>query len=239
VQHQLVAAHVDNDLSVIGSSLLVELRRNHNAKTRGLALVHGNKKEIPVSETEQGRFGRIVKIDLRQVSELCRNVERQTSGVQKGARDRLMSCGGSRARRGRQGDARDKCDRDTADNGLEQYLATYLDIVRPQMLRDPTCAALWLNSRGGALAYAKISDIIAHHSTTRLGLRITTHDVRDAAATTWAIFKPEQIGVARDLLGHSDLRTTSGYYIRARGIEVSRAHNQLIAAIRRKRRHRG
>src|SRR5262249_39576457 len=117
VQHQLVAAHVDNDLSVIGSALPVELRRNHDAKTRGLALVHGNKKEIPVSETEQARFGRIVKIDLRQVSELCRNVERQTSGLQKGARDRLVSCGGSRASRGREGEARDKCDRDAADNG--------------------------------------------------------------------------------------------------------------------------
>ena len=103
---------------------------------------------------------------------------------------------------------------------------------------DPTCAALWLNSRGGALAYAKIGDIISRHSMTRLGLRITAHDVRDAAATTWAIFKPEQIGVARDLLGHSDLRTTTKYYNRARGIEVSRAHNQLIAAIRRKRHRR-
>src|SRR5258706_7389240 len=91
VQHQLVAAHVDNGLSVIGSALLVELRRNHDTKTRGLALVHGNKKEIPVSVTEQGHFGRIVKIDLRQVSQLCRNVERQTSGLQKGARDRLVS----------------------------------------------------------------------------------------------------------------------------------------------------
>src|SRR5215470_7090066 len=112
---------------------------------------------------------------------------------------------------------------------LEPYLATYLDIIRPQMLRDPTCAALWLNSRGGALAYAKIGDLISHHSMSRLGLRITAHDVRDAAATTWAIFKPEQIGVARDLLGHSDVRTTTKYYTRARGIEVSRAHNQLIA----------
>jgi integrase/recombinase XerD len=118
---------------------------------------------------------------------------------------------------------------------LEPYLATYLDIIRPQMVRDPTCAALWLNSTGGALAYAAIGDIISRHSMSRLGLRITPHDVRDAAATTWAIFKPEQIGVARDLLGHSDLRTTTMYYTRARGIEVSRAHNQLIAAIRRKR----
>ncbi len=33
---------------------------------------------------------------------------------------------------------------------LETYLATYLNIVRPQMRPHPTCAALWLNSRGGA-----------------------------------------------------------------------------------------
>ena len=43
---------------------------------------------------------------------------------------------------------------------LEPYLAIYLDIVRPRMLRRPTCAALWLNSRGGALAYAAIGDIV-------------------------------------------------------------------------------
>jgi hypothetical protein len=60
--------HVDNDLSVIGSALLVELRRNHDAKTRGLALVHRNEKEILVSETEQGRFGWIVKIARQGIS---------------------------------------------------------------------------------------------------------------------------------------------------------------------------
>jgi integrase len=121
---------------------------------------------------------------------------------------------------------------------LEPYLATYLDIIRPRMLRDPTRAALWFNSRGGALAYAALGSIINQHSMARLGIRLTPHDVRDAAATTWAIFKPGQIGVARDLLGHSDVRTTT-YYIRSRGIEVSRSHNQLIAAIRRKRHRRG
>ena len=118
---------------------------------------------------------------------------------------------------------------------LQPYLEMYLDVGRPHMLHNRTCAALWINSRGGALAYAKISDIISRHSMTRLGIRITAHDARDAAATTWAIFNPEQIGVARDLLAHSDVRITTRYYTRARGIEVSRAHNQLIAAIRRKR----
>src|SRR5882757_5790838 len=79
VQHQLVSAHVDKELSVIASALLVELRRNHDAQTRGLDLVHGDKRQISIPETELGRFGRIVKIDLRQVSRPCRNVERQNS----------------------------------------------------------------------------------------------------------------------------------------------------------------
>jgi integrase/recombinase XerD len=120
---------------------------------------------------------------------------------------------------------------------LESYLAIYLDIVRPQMLRHPTCAALWLNSRGGALSYAGIGGIMPRHSTSRLGFRITLHDVRDAAATTWALLAPDRIGVARDLLAHSDLRTTKRYN-RARGIEASRAHNQLIAGMRRKQQRR-
>jgi integrase len=42
-----------------------------------------------------------------------------------------------------------------------------------------------------------------------------------------------QVGVARDLLGHSDLRMTTKHYNRARGVEASRAHRQVIAELRR------
>jgi integrase len=45
---------------------------------------------------------------------------------------------------------------------------------------------------------------------------------------------PAQIGVARDLLAHSDLRTTTKHYNRARGIEASRAYSKAIAEMRRK-----
>jgi integrase len=121
---------------------------------------------------------------------------------------------------------------------LESYLANYLDIVRPRMLRHPSCAALWVSSQGGALVYGAIGQIFSRHSTSRLGFRITPHDARDAAATTWAISMPHQIGVARDLLTHSDLRTTIKHYNRARGIEASRAHSRVIAAMRRKQNRR-
>ena len=117
---------------------------------------------------------------------------------------------------------------------LESYLSVYLEIVRPRMLPRAHCAALWLNYAGGALAYAAIGDIITEHSTGRLGFRITLHDVRDAAATTWALSAPDQIGVARDLLAHSDLRTTIRHYNRAKGIEASRAYSLVIAGMRTK-----
>jgi integrase len=118
---------------------------------------------------------------------------------------------------------------------LASYLAFYLETVRPRMLGGPACAALWVSSQGGGpISYGSIGYIMSRHSMRRLGFRIGAHDARDAAATTWALSAPDKIGVARDLLAHSDLRTTIKHYNRARGIEASRAHSQVIARMRRK-----
>jgi integrase len=117
---------------------------------------------------------------------------------------------------------------------LESYLAFYLDVARQGLLRDPTCAALWVNSKGGPLSYVLISRVISRHSKDRLGVNITPHDARDAAATTWAIAAPDRIGVARDLLAHRDLRTTIKHYNRAKGVEASRAYRRVVEGIRAK-----
>jgi integrase/recombinase XerD len=119
---------------------------------------------------------------------------------------------------------------------LSPYLATYLDVIRPRMLRCPTSKALWVSPCGGALPYSAIWRIFTRHTARQLGIRIAPHDCRDAGATTWAIAAPDQIGIARDLLGHSDLRTTTRHYNRARGIEASRAYTQVIQRMRRKKR---
>jgi hypothetical protein len=84
-------------------------------------------------------------------------------------------------------------------NDLENEFSTYTNHVRPRLLRQPECNALWVSSRGGALSPASFEPIIAKYTSSRLGIRITPHDARDAAATTWAIAAPEQIGIARDL----------------------------------------
>jgi integrase len=117
---------------------------------------------------------------------------------------------------------------------LEPYLALYLDIVRPTLLRRPT-PALWVGSKGTGICYGAIGQIVSRRLTSHFGFRVTLHDVRDAAETTWAIFAPDQIGVASELLGHRDPRTGDKYYNRARGMEASRRYSQLIAGIRSKR----
>ena len=118
---------------------------------------------------------------------------------------------------------------------LVSYLSFYLDVVRPRILRRTTCAALWISRvRGSALSHVGIQKTFGRLSD-QIGFHITPHDARDAAATTWAISAPDQIGIARDLLAHSDLRTTTRHYNRARGIEASRAYHQVTAGLRTKR----
>jgi integrase len=123
---------------------------------------------------------------------------------------------------------------------LIPYLVYYLEVIRPRLLRQSTCTALWMSTLGGALSYSGLVKSFQRISS-RFGIHISPHDARDAAATTWAISAPDHIGVARDLLAHSDLRTTNRHYNRARGIEASRAYAQVIAEMRKKqnpRKHR-
>jgi integrase/recombinase XerD len=122
---------------------------------------------------------------------------------------------------------------------LREHLSIYLSRARPRMLRRPGCKALWVSPKGGPLSYSAVGPVFTRHTTERLGIRITPHDARDAAVTTWAIAAPSHIGIARDLLAHADLRTTIKYYNRAKGIEASRTHSRLIARLRRNSRRSG
>ena len=116
------------------------------------------------------------------------------------------------------------------------YLDFYLKVIRPKLLRNITSQAVWVSPRGGALTYGAFGDIVSRHALRHLGMRLSTHDARDAAATTWALADPGNIAVASDLLSHADARTTQTHYNRARGIEASRAYAALMQVKRRVRR---
>src|SRR5262249_20419080 len=115
---------------------------------------------------------------------------------------------------------------------LRPSLGDYLSLIRPRLLGNLSCPVLWVSAKGCALSYSAIGPIVSRHSEARLGLHIAPHDVRDAAATLWAIAAPAQIGVARDLCTHADLRPLDKHYNRARGLEASRVYAKRIGEIR-------
>jgi integrase len=118
---------------------------------------------------------------------------------------------------------------------LLPYLDVYLRTARPRILNDPKCKALWVSPRGGALRDGAIGAIVSRHTVAVLGIRLTPHETRDAAATTWALAAPGQIGISRDLLSHSDLRTTEKHYNRATGVQASRSLAKVLQVVK----HRG
>ena len=115
---------------------------------------------------------------------------------------------------------------------LRPYLDDYLSRIRPRLLGKLSCPNMWVSAKGRALSYSAVGPIVSRHSEARLGLHIAPHDVRDAAATLWAIAAPAQIGVARDLCTHADLRPLDKHYNRARGLEASRVYAKRLGEIR-------
>ena len=117
---------------------------------------------------------------------------------------------------------------------LLPYVQDYERFVRARIDPRNTNTGLWLSRNGRKLSYGAFYDLFARHSKRRLGVHVRPHDVRAAAATTWAVFSPENIEVAQELLAHKDIRTTAAYN-RARGIEASRHHAKVLKRIRRSR----
>jgi integrase len=115
---------------------------------------------------------------------------------------------------------------------LMPYLQDYCRFVRARINPQGNSTALWVSPKGGALSYAAIWGVFARHSVRRLGFHIRPHDVRAAAGTAWAIFSPENIGVAQELLAHQDIRTTNAHYNRATGIQASRSYSKILGKIR-------
>jgi hypothetical protein len=97
VELQLVATHVDHDLSAVSFLDLVELSGNHDPQTRGILFVHRDKKKMSLSETEDSNFGGVIKINRRQVADVRWNIKSQIFGLQIGARYCSLARGGRKA----------------------------------------------------------------------------------------------------------------------------------------------
>jgi integrase/recombinase XerD len=98
---------------------------------------------------------------------------------------------------------------------------------------------LWLNRWGRPMHSAAIRHQIETRTEQAFGKAIWPHLFRDCAVTELVDCAPEEIGIAPDLLGHSDLQTTKRHYIQAVGIKAHARVQDMIAARRRAAAARG
>jgi site-specific recombinase XerD len=120
---------------------------------------------------------------------------------------------------------------------LERYLAEF----RPRFPRAADHQGLWASAKGCAMTESALYATVCKRTETAFGKAINLHLFRDIAATEIAYAAPASIGIARDLLGHGDLRSIDRHYNQASQIEAGRAYQSVVLAgrsqpVRRRRR---
>ena len=95
---------------------------------------------------------------------------------------------------------------------LFQQLLQYLGEIRYKLARQESSDFLWLSDRGMPLSERALRKIIKRRTTEVLGYPVSPHRFRHAAIRHLAINYPDMIGIATDLLWHSDHFVTEAHY---------------------------
>ncbi len=116
----------------------------------------------------------------------------------------------------------------TVPTFLQPSLERYLDEIRPMFPKANSHDGLWASAKGGPLSDAALYDLVCKRTRVAFGKPINLHLFRDIAATEIAYRDPARIGIARDLLGHSDLRAVDRHYIQASQVQAGHAYHQAL-----------
>jgi site-specific recombinase XerD len=98
---------------------------------------------------------------------------------------------------------------------MSSHIDVYLRDVRPRLIKPASLEALWPSAMGGRLCIASLIRITKMLSKTRLGVALSPHAFRRAAGAFIAFRDPANVLSVRDLLNHSDFRTTQKHYLPA------------------------
>jgi integrase/recombinase XerD len=118
------------------------------------------------------------------------------------------------------------------DAWLRVHLAS-LQFIAMNKGEDSVGGHLWLNRHGRPVHSAAIRHQIETRTEQEFGKHVWPHLFRDCAVTELVDCAPEEIGIAPDLLGHSDLQSTKKHYIQAVGMKAHARVQEVIAARRR------
>ena len=114
------------------------------------------------------------------------------------------------------------------DEDLTALIDEYIYDFRPALLRGSN--ASWLFPGEGGQPKTRL--LFGHQITVRiqktLGLRITPHQFRHAAAAVFLKHRPGDYETVRRLLGHRDIGTTVRFYCGLQTMEATQQFGKLI-----------
>ena len=109
-------------------------------------------------------------------------------------------------------------------------MRAYLEIHRPILLSKSEMPHdfLWVNDWGNRYSHSNLGARISRLTQKMLGVAVSPHLMRDAAATTIARLAPSRSRAIAGALGHATLRTADQHYNQARCLDASRAYAPYI-----------
>jgi site-specific recombinase XerD len=114
---------------------------------------------------------------------------------------------------------------------LNPYIELYLTEARPILLggAEQETQMLWISSKTHKpMTVRKLGSLISQLTKETLGIPISPHLFRTAAATTLAEAKSDMPHLASALLGHAHPPTTEEHYNRASSLNVATAYAEII-----------
>jgi integrase len=116
---------------------------------------------------------------------------------------------------------------------IEPLLRRYVEEVRPWLMArsGKSHDALWVGRLGDPFAANAIAGQITIVTERLLGVPISPHLFRDAAATTLARLSPKDARLIRPLLAHSSYGIAERHYNHATAIEAGRDYAAIVAGL--------
>jgi integrase len=117
---------------------------------------------------------------------------------------------------------------------LDPWICKYLERARPVLLRSQAASgALWISSTTGRPMTTKnMGTLISKRTRECLGVDVSPHLFRTAAASTAAKYGGAIPHLASAVLGHTDPRVTEDHYNRATSMSAARAYADIVNGVR-------
>ncbi len=195
----------------------------------GVRLVRENKGPITsINQAVRLRDGAVIcllalmPIRRRALSELALGTSLRVEGGQ------MMIClDGAMTKNGQPWEA-------TVPDMLQDMLAIYLRVGRPTLLSQGSGHqdAVWIGRYGNPVSVNQFSRAIQIRTKDLIGVPVSPHLFRDAAATTLARSSSTSARMIKPILGHATTRIAEGHYIHADTIAAGRGLANALDVLR-------